>query len=131
MAGHVRGARPAPWGSGGPVRAGRPYRTPGCRGRLLGGAGSAGRGSVGTVGGGGGSDGAPSLDGGARVRIHRSIESGVAIRAVGDDVAAGTLLYPPGTVVTPALLPANSMRMWDTVLKTVSRVTGNAATALS
>jgi len=43
------------------------------------------------------------LDGGARVRIHRSIESGVAVRGVGDDVSVGTLLYPAGTVVTPAI----------------------------
>jgi molybdenum cofactor synthesis domain-containing protein len=43
------------------------------------------------------------LDGGARVLIHRSIEAGVAVRSVGDDVAVGTLLYPAGTVVTPAV----------------------------
>jgi molybdopterin molybdotransferase len=43
------------------------------------------------------------LDGGSRVRINASIASGVAVRVVGDDVHEGTLLYEPGTVVTPAV----------------------------
>jgi len=43
------------------------------------------------------------LDGGQRVLVRRSVEAGVAVRAVGDDVAVGTLLYPAGTLVTPAV----------------------------
>ena len=43
------------------------------------------------------------LEGGRRVRIMRSIDAGVAVRAAGDDVHAGTLLYPAGTLVTPAV----------------------------
>ncbi|MBI4934851.1 MAG: molybdopterin molybdotransferase MoeA [Actinobacteria bacterium] len=43
------------------------------------------------------------LEGGDRVRIHRSIEPGVAVRAAGDDVRVGTELYGPGTLVTPAV----------------------------
>ncbi|MEY4338234.1 MAG: hypothetical protein RLZ14_84 [Actinomycetota bacterium] len=43
------------------------------------------------------------LDDGRRVLVRRAIEAGVAVRAVGDDVAVGTLLYPEGTVVTPAV----------------------------
>jgi molybdenum cofactor synthesis domain-containing protein len=44
-----------------------------------------------------------ALDGSASVRILSSVESGVAVRTVGDDVRAGTLLYPVGTPVTPAV----------------------------
>ncbi len=43
------------------------------------------------------------LDGGSRVRINASVASGVAVRVVGDDVHEGTLLYEPGTFVTPAV----------------------------
>jgi len=43
------------------------------------------------------------LNGGSRVRINRPIEPGVAVRDVGDDVRAGTELFPVGTVVTPAV----------------------------
>ena len=43
------------------------------------------------------------LDGGTRVRVLRSVEAGVAVRSVGDDVHAGTVLYQPGTLVTPAV----------------------------
>ncbi|MFM2076443.1 MAG: molybdopterin biosynthesis protein MoeA, partial [Actinomycetota bacterium] len=43
------------------------------------------------------------VDGGARVRILRGVEAGVAVRAVGDDVHAGTALYAAGTVVSPAV----------------------------
>ncbi|MFM2078217.1 MAG: molybdopterin biosynthesis protein MoeA, partial [Actinomycetota bacterium] len=43
------------------------------------------------------------VDGGARVRILRGVEAGVAVRAVGDDVRAGTALYAAGTVVSPAV----------------------------
>ena len=43
------------------------------------------------------------LDDGRRVLIRRAVDAGVAVRAVGDDVAVGTLLYPEGTVVTPAV----------------------------
>jgi molybdenum cofactor synthesis domain-containing protein len=43
------------------------------------------------------------VDGGARVRILRTVEPGVAVRAVGDDVRIGTALYQAGTVVTPAV----------------------------
>ena len=43
------------------------------------------------------------LDGGSSVRIMASPERGSAVRPVGDDVHAGTLLYRTGTVVTPAV----------------------------
>ena len=43
------------------------------------------------------------VDGGSRVLIRRSVEAGVAVRGVGDDVRAGTALYPAGTFVTPAV----------------------------
>jgi len=43
------------------------------------------------------------LAGGARVAILRPIDAGSAVRAVGDDVRAGTALYPAGTLVTPAV----------------------------
>jgi molybdenum cofactor synthesis domain-containing protein len=41
------------------------------------------------------------LDGGARVLVRRSVQPGDAVRAVGDDVHAGTHLFAPGAVVTP------------------------------
>ncbi|MEI8240179.1 MAG: gephyrin-like molybdotransferase Glp, partial [Actinomycetota bacterium] len=44
-----------------------------------------------------------TLDGTARVRVLRSVEPGMAVRTVGDDVRAGTLLYPSGTFVTSAV----------------------------
>ncbi|MBI4882509.1 MAG: molybdopterin molybdotransferase MoeA [Actinobacteria bacterium] len=40
---------------------------------------------------------------GDSVAIHRSVSAGAAVRPRGDDVAAGTLLYAAGTVVTPAV----------------------------
>lgn len=43
------------------------------------------------------------LDGGTRVRIVRGVEAGAAVRGVGDDVHAGTQLFGPGDVVTPAV----------------------------
>ncbi len=43
------------------------------------------------------------LDDGRRVLIRRAVDAGVAVRAVGDDVPVGTLLYPAGTLVTPAV----------------------------
>jgi molybdopterin molybdotransferase len=43
------------------------------------------------------------LDGGNRVRIHRSVDPGAAVRRAGDDVTVGTTLFGPGTVVTPAV----------------------------
>lgn len=43
------------------------------------------------------------LDGGARVRIHRSVRVGDAVRGAGDDVRVGDTLFPAGTVVTPAV----------------------------
>ncbi len=43
------------------------------------------------------------LDGGARVAISRAVAAGQAVRAVGDDVRAGSALYPAGTLVTPAV----------------------------
>lgn len=42
------------------------------------------------------------LDGGARVRVHRSVRAGDAVRGVGDDVRAGEELFAAGTLVTPA-----------------------------
>ncbi len=44
-----------------------------------------------------------SVDGSVRVRIRASTTAGVAVRGVGDDVHAGTALYPVGTFVTPAV----------------------------
>jgi len=44
-----------------------------------------------------------SVDGSVRVRIRASTTSGFAVRGVGDDVRAGTALYPAGTLVTPAV----------------------------
>ncbi|MCB0998855.1 MAG: molybdopterin molybdotransferase MoeA [Acidimicrobiales bacterium] len=41
------------------------------------------------------------LDGGARVRIARTVEAGASVRGVGDDVRAGTQLFGPGDLVTP------------------------------
>ena len=43
------------------------------------------------------------LDGGRRVRIARGVGTGAAVRGVGDDVHAGTRLFVPGDVVTPAV----------------------------
>ena len=43
------------------------------------------------------------LDGGTRVRVVRPVEPGVAVRVAGDDVRAGDVVLPPGTVVTPAV----------------------------
>ncbi|MEY2754146.1 MAG: molybdopterin biosynthesis protein MoeA [Actinomycetota bacterium] len=43
-------------------------------------------------------------DGVERVRVSRSVAAGSAVRAVGDDVVAGTVLYRPGTIVTPAVV---------------------------
>jgi molybdenum cofactor synthesis domain-containing protein len=43
------------------------------------------------------------LDGGARVLVRKPIDVGVALRAAGDDVRAGTKLYPAGTGITPAV----------------------------
>ncbi|MGB8860528.1 MAG: gephyrin-like molybdotransferase Glp [Ilumatobacteraceae bacterium] len=43
------------------------------------------------------------LDGGVRVRVRQSVAVGVAVRRVGDDVRAGTALYPAGTYITPAV----------------------------
>lgn len=38
-----------------------------------------------------------------RVRVGRSVPAGTALRGVGDDVAEGTLLYPAGTEIRPAV----------------------------
>ena len=43
------------------------------------------------------------LHGGADVLVQRPVHAGVAVRGVADDVRAGTLLYPAGTFVTPAV----------------------------
>ncbi|MEQ1699883.1 MAG: gephyrin-like molybdotransferase Glp [Ilumatobacteraceae bacterium] len=43
------------------------------------------------------------VGGGARVLIKRSVDAGVAVRSVGDDVREGTALYPAGTFVSPAV----------------------------
>jgi molybdopterin molybdotransferase len=43
------------------------------------------------------------LDGGARVLVRRSASTGDAVRRAGDDVVAGTALFQPGDVVTPAV----------------------------
>jgi molybdopterin molybdotransferase len=43
------------------------------------------------------------LDGGHRVRITACPELGAAVRPIGDDVSAGTPLYPAGAVITPAV----------------------------
>jgi molybdenum cofactor synthesis domain-containing protein len=39
-----------------------------------------------------------------RVRITASVEAGAAVRRAGDDVQPGDLLFPAGTVVTPAIV---------------------------
>ncbi len=39
-----------------------------------------------------------------RVRINAGVESGAAVRRAGDDVQPGDLLFPEGTVVTPAIV---------------------------
>jgi molybdopterin molybdotransferase len=44
-----------------------------------------------------------SVDGSVCVRIRASTTAGVAVRGVGDDVRAGTALYPAGSFVTPAV----------------------------
>jgi molybdenum cofactor synthesis domain-containing protein len=41
---------------------------------------------------------------GARVRVERSVEAGNAVRGVGDDIHAGTLLFPAGSALRPAAL---------------------------
>ncbi len=43
------------------------------------------------------------LDGGSRVLVRSTPRPGDAIRGAGDDVLAGTALFEPGTVVTPAV----------------------------
>ncbi|MCU1501785.1 MAG: hypothetical protein JWM12_1139 [Ilumatobacteraceae bacterium] len=43
------------------------------------------------------------LDGGARVRVAQAVAAGASLRGRGDDVRAGTELFGPGTVVTPAV----------------------------
>jgi molybdenum cofactor synthesis domain-containing protein len=43
------------------------------------------------------------VDGGARVLVRRSVRPGDAVRGVGGDVRAGTRLFEPGTVITPAV----------------------------
>ena len=43
------------------------------------------------------------VDGSVSVRIGVSTTAGVAVRGAGDDVRAGTALYPAGTLVTPAV----------------------------
>ena len=43
------------------------------------------------------------LDHGARVLVKRSSNAGDAVRVAGDDVLAGTALFQPGDVVTPAV----------------------------
>jgi molybdopterin molybdotransferase len=42
------------------------------------------------------------LDGG-RVRLHRPLAAGSAVRGIGDDVRAGEVVLPAGTAVTPAV----------------------------
>jgi len=44
------------------------------------------------------------LDGGARVRLTAGAPAGTAVREAGSDVVAGTELFAPGTVITPAVL---------------------------
>jgi len=44
------------------------------------------------------------LDGGSRVLVKRGVSSGAAVRPVGDDVATGTRLFEPGTVLTAAVV---------------------------
>ncbi len=43
------------------------------------------------------------LDGGHRVRIGATVPVGASVRGAGDDIAAGTALFGPGTVVTAAV----------------------------
>jgi molybdopterin molybdotransferase len=43
------------------------------------------------------------LDGGDRVRVTASVEPGQAVRGVGEDVRAGTTLFPAGTTITPSV----------------------------
>ena len=44
------------------------------------------------------------IDGGSRVLVRRGVPAGAAVRPVGDDVAVGTRLFEPGTVLTPAVV---------------------------
>ncbi|MFM8531971.1 MAG: gephyrin-like molybdotransferase Glp, partial [Ilumatobacteraceae bacterium] len=43
------------------------------------------------------------LDGSQRVRVHRAVTVGSAVRGAGDDVRAGTTVFEIGTTVTPAV----------------------------
>lgn len=40
---------------------------------------------------------------GTRVLVRRSVNAGDAVRLAGDDVVAGTLLFEPGTTITPPI----------------------------
>ncbi|HWC69164.1 MAG TPA: gephyrin-like molybdotransferase Glp [Acidimicrobiales bacterium] len=44
------------------------------------------------------------LDGGVRVRIHRTVQAGDAVRGAGDDVRACTVVFAAGTELRPATL---------------------------
>jgi molybdopterin molybdotransferase len=44
------------------------------------------------------------LDGGARVRVLRSVNVGDAYRPAGDDIRAGEFVFGPGTLVRPGVL---------------------------
>ncbi len=44
------------------------------------------------------------VDGGARVKLSASVQAGSGVRSAASDVAAGTVLFHVGTVVTPAVL---------------------------
>jgi molybdopterin molybdotransferase len=44
------------------------------------------------------------LDGGARVAVRAGVAAGAAIRPAGSDVQPGELVFPAGTVVTPAVV---------------------------
>ncbi len=63
------------------------------------------------------------IDGGAVVRINRSVEVGSALRDVGSDVHAGTTLFEAGTVITPAVLGVlASINVRDVVVHPRARV---------
>ncbi|CAB4812974.1 unannotated protein [freshwater metagenome] len=63
------------------------------------------------------------IDGGAVVRINRSVEVGSALRGIGSDVHAGTTLFEPGTVITPAVLGVlASINVRDVVVHPRARV---------